>query len=162
MYDTAHARIEGDTDLVVIRDFKANAKDLFRALTDPEILPRWQAGPPGWTLTIDQMDWQIGAPYRWTFTEDATGSWFAFEGEVLAYDPTDRIAMTQRFDPGTFGGDMGGQSEIDQRIESIEGGVRLTITMRFANAADREAAMATGMTDGMEMSYAALDKVLST
>ena len=37
----------------------------------------------------------------------------------------------------------------------------VTTTIKFASQADRDAAMSTGMTDGMEMSYKQLDGVLA-
>ncbi len=36
-----------------------------------------------------------------------------------------------------------------------------TLAIKFASMADRDEAMSTGMTDGMEMSYKALDGVLA-
>jgi hypothetical protein len=37
----------------------------------------------------------------------------------------------------------------------------MTTTIRYASKADRDAAFATGMTDGMEVSYKLLDGVLA-
>jgi hypothetical protein len=37
----------------------------------------------------------------------------------------------------------------------------MTTTIRYASKADRDAAFATGMTDGMELSYKQLDAVLA-
>jgi hypothetical protein len=37
----------------------------------------------------------------------------------------------------------------------------VTTTIRYASKADRDAAFATGMTDGMEVSYKQLDGVLA-
>ena len=37
----------------------------------------------------------------------------------------------------------------------------MTTTIRYASKADRDAAFATGMTDGMEMSYKLLDGLLA-
>jgi hypothetical protein len=37
----------------------------------------------------------------------------------------------------------------------------VTTTIRYASKADRDAAFATGMTDGMEMSYKLLDGLLA-
>ena len=42
------------------------------------------------------------------------------------------------------------------------GGItNVATSIKFASKADRDAAMSTGMTDGMEMSYQALDGVLA-
>ena len=42
-----------------------------------------------------------------------------------------------------------------------DGSTVVTTTIRFASQADRDMAMSTGMTDGMEMSYQLLDAVLA-
>ncbi len=160
MFDRAHAETKGETELVVTRDFAAAPETVFRALTDPEILPRWMAGPEGWTLTVEEMSWGIGDRYRWRFTEDATGKWMGFSGEVRAYDPPRSFAVTEDYEPGTVGGNMGSGMIVVQTVVPSERGARLTVSMTYASAEDRAAAMATGMTDGMETTYATLDALI--
>jgi hypothetical protein len=45
-------------------------------------------------------------------------------------------------------------------FQEANGITNVTTTIRYASKADRDAAFATGMTDGMEMSYKQLDGVL--
>ena len=45
-------------------------------------------------------------------------------------------------------------------FHEVNGNTNVTTTIRFATKADRDAAFATGMTDGMEFSYKRLDGVL--
>ena len=60
---------------------------------------------------------------------------------MLLPDPTPENRVETRFDPeGT--------------------GTRMTMTMSVADAATMEAMVATGMTDGMEASYARLEQTL--
>ena len=160
MVDTAKAEIEGDTRLIVTRDFAAPPERLFHALTAPDILPQWMVGPPGWTLTVETMDWRPGGTYNWLYQEPSSGNWFAFTGEVRGYDPPHGFICTQAYDPGNMGVTMGAEMLVEHAITAMDTGARLRVTMSFATAEDRAAAMATGMTDGMEMSYAALDGLL--
>jgi uncharacterized protein YndB with AHSA1/START domain len=51
-------------------------------------------------------------------------------------------------------------SIITVTFQEKSGITNVTTTIRFASKADRDAALATGMTDGMEMSYKQLDGVL--
>ena len=46
-------------------------------------------------------------------------------------------------------------------FNETNGITNVTTTIKFASQADRDAAMSTGMTDGMEMSYKQLDGVLA-
>ena len=51
-------------------------------------------------------------------------------------------------------------SIITVTFQETNGITNVTTTIRYASKADRDAAFATGMTDGMEMSYKQLDGVL--
>jgi uncharacterized protein YndB with AHSA1/START domain len=46
-------------------------------------------------------------------------------------------------------------------FEEAGGITNVATRIKFASKADRDAAFSTGMTDGMEMSYQLLDKVLA-
>jgi hypothetical protein len=55
---------------------------------------------------------------------------------------------------------MGGEpSIITVAFNETNGITNVTTTIRYASKADRDAALATGMTDGREMSYKQLDGV---
>ena len=65
-------------------------------------------------------------------------------------------------DPGDLGGSMGGEAYIVTVIFNEGNGVtNVATSIKYASKADRDAAMSTGMTDGMEMSYKQLDGVLA-
>ena len=146
----------------VRRYFDAAPGQVYRAFSEPELMQRWLAGPPGWQMTVCEMDMTVGGAYRWRWRSDADGAEFGFYGEMLEVDPPGKIAHTQTFDPGTMGGDMGEPAVITTRFEPDGSGTRMTVTIVYATAEDCQKAMATGMTDGMEMSYARLDTVLAT
>jgi hypothetical protein len=57
---------------------------------------------------------------------------------------------------------MGSEPSIVTVTFQEAGGItNMTTTIKFASKADRDEAFATGMTDGMEMSYKRLDGVLA-
>jgi hypothetical protein len=70
---------------------------------------------------------------------------------------------TQSYDPGDGEfGSMGGEpSIITVTFNEANGTTNVSTSIKFASQADRDAAMSTGMTDGMEMSYKELDGVLA-
>lgn len=60
-----------------------------------------------------------------------------------------------------MGDDMGDEALITVEFSEKEGVTTVTTLMDFGSKASRDAAMSTGMTDGMEMSYQLLEKVLA-
>jgi hypothetical protein len=68
---------------------------------------------------------------------------------------------TERYDPGDVGGDMGGEALVIAEFAESARVTTHTMTIRYASRRDRDAAIKTGMTDGMEMSYQTLDAMLA-
>lgn len=50
----------------------------------------------------------------------------------------------------------------EQNLTAVEGGTLLTLLITYATEEQRDAVLATGMTDGMETSYARLETELLT
>ena len=58
---------------------------------------------------------------------------------------------------------MGGEPSIITVVFNETNGITHVVTsIKYASKADRDAAMSTGMTDGMEMNYKQLDGVLAS
>jgi hypothetical protein len=74
-----------------------------------------------------------------------------------------KIVHTQIYDPGDCAfGSMGGEpSIITVTFNETNGITSVATSIKYASKADRDAAMSTGLTDGMEMSYKQLDGVLA-
>jgi uncharacterized protein YndB with AHSA1/START domain len=73
-----------------------------------------------------------------------------------------RLVHTENYDPGDIGGTMGGEALVTSEFKPQGGGTLYTVTIHYQSKADRDAAVKTGMTDGMEMSYVRLDSMLAT
>ena len=159
---TAEASLPSDTEVLVKRSFDAPAKLVWRAYMEPDLLRRWCSGQPGWSMPVCEMDMNVGGQYRWRWRSDKNGQEFGFTGEVLEVVPHARIVHTQIFDPGDLGFSMGSEpSIITVTFHELNGVTNVTTTIKYASKADRDAALSTGMTDGMEMSYKGLDGVLA-
>jgi uncharacterized protein YndB with AHSA1/START domain len=157
----AEVSLPGDREVRVSRKFQAPRELVYKAYTTPEIVKRWLGGPPGWSMPVCEMDVRAGGKFRWRWRNDDNGQEFGFHGEFREVSPPERIVHTEFYDPGDVGGDMGDGSIITLEL-SEEGGVTSLVTlMEFGSKDARDAAMSTGMTDGMEISYQLLDGILA-
>lgn len=158
----AEATLPSDTEVLVKRSFDAPAKLVWRAYVEPELMRRWCGSTPGWSMPVCEMDMRVGGEYRWRWRSDEDGQEFGFTGEVLEVVPDAKIVHTQVFDPGNMGVSMGGEpSIITVTFDEVDGITNVATSIKFASQADRDEALATGMTEGMEMNYKRLDEVLS-
>jgi uncharacterized protein YndB with AHSA1/START domain len=159
--EKAQVSLPSDREVQVMRSFKAPRELVYEAMTTPALLQRWMLGPPGWSMPVCEMDVRVGGKYRWRWRDDTEGKEFGFHGEFREVDPPARLVHTEFYDPGDVGGDMGTGAVITMELTEHAGVTTMTTVMDFGTKEARDAALATGMTDGMEMSYALLDKVLA-
>ena len=76
--------------------------------------------------------------------------------KLLEVQPASRLVHTEAYDPGTVGGGYPGNDALVTVSFAEEGGVTtLTTLIDFGSQEARDAAVATGMTDGMEQLSAA-------
>ena len=156
----AKATTPSDTEVRVSRAFNAPARLVWRAYTEPELMQRWMLGPPGWTMPVCEMEVKPRGKFRWRWHNAKSGKEFGFYGEYREIEPYKRIVHTEHYDPGDVGNDMGGGSLITVAFEEADGATKMITSMQFKSKQDRDAALSTGMTDGMEMSYQQLDQLL--
>jgi uncharacterized protein YndB with AHSA1/START domain len=157
----AQVSLPSDREVSVTRQFKAPRKLVYDAFTKPALVQRWLLGPPGWSMPVCEMDLRVGGKYRWRWRSDEDGKEFGFHGEFREVAPPRRIVHTQYYDPGDVGGDMGDAALITLELTEKDGITTMVSVMDFGSKASRDAAMSTGMTDGMEASYRLLDEVLA-
>lgn len=146
-----------DTHVRITRAFAAPRHLIWRAHTDPELMRRWLLGPDGWVMTACEFEPRSGTTYRyaWAPEDGQPGEPFGFEGDLVYVEPERRMVQTERmsgteFPPVT--NDLG--------FDEADGVTLLTLLCTYADAEQRDAILATGMTDGMEASYARLEREL--
>ena len=153
--------ILSDTQVRVSRVIRGSVEDVWRAHHEPELLQKWMLGPDGWTMPVCETSTEVGGTYRyeWENTSDPTQR-FGFSGDVLAIDPPHRSVTTELFE-----GDTGGMSPEPTRNELTltpqESGTLMSVVITYPSAEVRDIVLATGMTDGMETSYARLEDILA-
>ena len=141
-----------DREIRVTRTFDAPRELVFECHTKPEFLRRWLLGPPGWTMPRCDVDFRVGGKYLYTWRNDADGSEFSIGGVHREIVPPERIVTLENF--------MGDEALCTLTLTEKDGRTTLVQTMQFENREKRDQALATGMTDGMGISYDRLDDVL--
>jgi uncharacterized protein YndB with AHSA1/START domain len=152
--------LPNDRDIVVVRAFNAPRELVFDAWTKPALVQRWMLGPPGWTMPVCEMDVRPGGKFKWRWRSEKDGSEFGFTGEFREVVRPSRIVHVERFDAGDVGGEMG-EALITSVLTENSGVTTHTMTARYESKEVRDAAVKSGMTDGMEMSYQKLDDLLA-
>ncbi|MFN7223998.1 MAG: SRPBCC domain-containing protein [Paracoccaceae bacterium] len=147
---------EGDCSVVVTRRFAAPPEVVFRAHIDPTILPRWMTGPEGWFMPVCISEAWPGGRLRCEW-EDGSGGGFHLTGEYLEIEAPHRIVHVERMhlpDPTP-------DNRVETRFLPDGNGTRLEMTMTLPDPDALSAMLATGMEEGMEASYARLDRMMA-
>jgi uncharacterized protein YndB with AHSA1/START domain len=107
------------------------------------------------------LHWAPGSAWRWHLDED--GKEFSFHGDYRIVDAPEDMVSAEYFDPGTLGGDMPSDNPAIIRTTFTEkdGITTLVVLMDYGSKEARDGAVSTGMTDGMEVSYERLDKLVA-
>jgi len=163
LIDKAEVSLPSDTEIRVVRDFKAPRTLVWQAHTDTTLFQRWIGGYPGWSMPVCEMDVRTGGKYRWRWRMDESGQEFGFFGEFREVDAPAVMVQVEYYDPGTMGGAMDDSKPTINRTTFTEkNGVTTLVTLiKYGSKEARDAALSTGMTDGMETSYARLDKLVA-
>ena len=159
--NTSEVSTPNDTSVLVKRRFDAPVKLVWRAYVEPELFARWCTGLPGWSMPVCEMDVHTGGRYRWRWRNNDDGTEFGFVGEFMEVVTESRLVHTQIYDPGNLGGSMGESQSISTvEFQESDGITHVKTTIAFASQADRDVALSTGMTHGMEISYKKLAEIV--
>jgi uncharacterized protein YndB with AHSA1/START domain len=153
--DGTVSQILSDTQVRISRVIRGSVEQVWRAHHDAELMKRWLLGPDGWTMPVCEVATTVGGTYRyeWEPTDGTTGDRFGFEGELLESAAPYRSVTTERM----IG--MPGQGTVNElTLTPVAEGTLLSILITYPNADIRDIVLATGMTDGMEKSYARLER----
>jgi uncharacterized protein YndB with AHSA1/START domain len=128
-----------ELEIRVERIFDAPRAHVFSVWTDPQLIPEWW----GENTVVEEMDVRPGG--RWRFN---TG-YGVVEGEFREVEAPERLVQTFQNHLQTLEfEDLG-----DERT-------KLTQTMRFASAEERDTTMQYGVEEGAKGGFARIDAVL--
>lgn len=143
----------GDAGLRIVRSFDAAPQRVWDAHWKPELVTQWMLGPEGWTMPVCEIEPRVGAEIRFRW-ENPAGEGFGMHGVVDVVEEPVRSVHTELFEfPGAT------KTSVETLFHPDGSGTRLEVIITYASAEAREAAMATGMTEGIEASYARLDSL---
>jgi uncharacterized protein YndB with AHSA1/START domain len=145
-----------DTHVRITRLVEGPRELVWRAHNEPELMKQWLLGPDGWEMTECIVATEVGQAYRtsWAPVGDTDGQPSGFEGEALLIDAQQRSVQTERM----IG--MPIETLNDLNLYEEDGATLITLFIEYPDKETRDMILATGMADGMETSYARLEREL--
>ncbi len=135
-----------DHEILITRVFDAPREAVFKAMTEPTLIPRWW-GPREYPTTVEQMDVRPGG--RWRFlSRMPDGTDIAFYGEYREVQVPERIVQTFEFS-GAPGHVSVETAELVARGDTTE----LIVRSLFASQEDRDAMIQSGMESGLRETH---------
>jgi uncharacterized protein YndB with AHSA1/START domain len=157
--NTLELTVLNDLEIRTRRAFNAPRRLVFDAHTKPELLKRWLFGPDGWSLETCVVDLRPGGTYRYEMRRNGGPETMGWGGTFLEVDAPERVVHTELFDEDW----TGGETRVTNIYRELPGGrSEVEVTVRYASKEGRDMALSTGMTDGMEMSYARIDALVAS
>lgn len=148
-------RLLDDTTVRVTRTIRGTVDQVWRAHHDESLMRRWLLGPDGWTMPVCRVATRVGDSYRYEWeSEDGTRR-FGFEGTLSESTPPHRAVTTERMIDTD-----GPETTNELTLSPLKDGTLLALVIRYPSQELRDQVLATGMTDGMEASYARLEDQL--
>ena len=145
-----------DREIVITRVLDAPRNLVFDAMCKPELLKRWLYGPERWKLAVCDMDVRPGGKIRWVWS-DPDGKEMGLKVVYNDVVPPERLGHTELFDEDW----TGGETLVTITFTERDGKTTCAMTVLYSSMEARDAAVKTGMTDGMEMGYDRLDKIFA-
>lgn len=144
----------GSLEIVVTMTFNAPRELVFKAYTDPALVPQWW-GPRYLTTEIDKLDAQAGG--RWRFVQrDPEGNVHAFRGVFHEVSAPKRIVQTFEYEG------MPGHVSLDTAtFEDLGGQTRVVAQSVFQSLEARDGMAASGMEIGVNEGYERMNELLA-
>lgn len=131
----------GRQDIVMTRVFDAPRDVVFKAVTDPNLIPKWW-GPARYETTVDRADVRPGGQWRY-ISRDTDGTEYAFHGVYHDITAPERVIQTFEFEP------MPGHVSLETlTLEDVDGKTKYVSVSVFQSIEDRDGMVQSGMEEG--------------
>ena len=143
-----------DREIRIERVFDAPRDRVWRAFTEPELLAQWWGR--GNKLVIERLEVERGG--HWRFVEHSAEGVHGFEGRFREVTPPERMVQTFEWDG------MPGYVVVETvTLEDLgDGRTKVVNVSLFHTTEERDGMLSSGMEQGLNQSYAALDRLLAT
>ena len=155
MNDAAELKVTTPTDreIVMTRVLDAPRQLVFDAWSNPKHVPRWMLGPEGWTMPIFEIDLRPGGEWHFVWRK-SDGAEMGMRGVYREIKPPDRLVSTE-----SWGGDW--PETLNTLVLTEQNGkTTITNTVLYPSKQARDAALKTGMKEGVAQSFDRLEKYL--
>lgn len=151
--ERARITTPGDREIRFEREFDAPLDKVWQAFADPVLVAQWWGR--GRPMVVERMEFRRGGYWRYTMP-GSKGESQSFGGRYREIVPRQRIVNTFEWDgmPGYVG------IETAEFTDLGGGRTRLVATSLFHTTEERDNVMKSGMEQGANDSYAALDRLL--
>jgi uncharacterized protein YndB with AHSA1/START domain len=143
-----------DREIRIERIFDAPRDRVWRAHTDPKLLAQWWGR--GNKLVIEKFELERGG--HWRFVEHGPDGVHGFEGRFSEVTPPERQVQTFEWDG------MPGHTVFETlELQDLgDGRTKVVATSLFFTTEERDGMLQSGMEQGLNQSYEALDRLLET
>ena len=145
---------EPGKQVIIIRHiFDAPRELVWKAMTDPDLIPRWW-GPKMLATIVDQLDLRRGGIWRF-IQRGPEGDDYVFHGVYHDIVPPERVVQTFEFEG------MPGHVSLQTTIfDEHDGRTEATQTSVFQSVEDRDGMLNSGMAEGTTESNNRLAELL--
>ncbi len=144
----------GKQEVTISREFNAPRELIFKALTDPALVPRWWGLND--SLTVDKMDVRMGGMWRFVERGD-DGTEYAFRGVYHQVSAPERLVYTFEWEG------MPGHILLETiTLTERDGKTLATDSSVFQTVEDRDGMLQYGMEEGAAKSWDRLEALLAT
>lgn len=148
-------QVLSDTQVRISRVIRGGLEAVWRAYHEAELVQQWLLGPDGWTMPVCELATEVGETYRYEWEQVDGEGRFGFTGTLVESLPRHREVTTEAM----IG--MEGPSTLNElTFTPVDGGTLASLVVTYPDATVRDAILVTGMTDGMETSYARLESLI--
>lgn len=145
-----------DCRVLVTRLVRGTIDQVWRAHNEAALVQQWMLGPDGWTMPVCEVATRVGDTYRYEWESESGENRFGFTGELLENEPPRRAVTTESM----IG--MEGPGTRNELVLTPKPGdhTLIALTITYPSRELRDTILGTRMVDGMEASYARLERVV--
>jgi uncharacterized protein YndB with AHSA1/START domain len=136
-------RLQGDTEVLITREFDAPRQLIYKAWTTPDLVSRWWTARRG-EMTLCEIDLRVGGLWRYVMVTP-TGYEVAFHGQYRELVTNERIVSTEVFDPMPDA-----EALTTTTFTEVGGRTTLTILVEHSRKEHRDAHIDSGMEAGLQ------------